>query len=89
MLTASFSLCQTFSYHTHRHTHTRTTSAHSAGGGEWCGINLPTANSELRTAANYEAGNSSNVVANAAHVNHLFAIFLATKAENDTPDTHA
>lgn len=85
MLTASFSLCQTFSYHTHP----RTTSAHSAGGGEWCGINLPTANSELRTAANCEAGNSSNVVANAAHVNHLFAIFLATKAENDTPDTHA
>lgn len=44
---------------------------------------LPTASCELRT------GNSSNVVANAAHVNHLFAIFLATKAENDTPDRHA
>lgn len=55
----------------------------SAAGESVFGINLPTANSELRT------GNSSNVVANAAHVNHLFAIFLATKAENDTPDRHA
>lgn len=42
-----FTLPKFFLPHSHTHTHPRTTSAHSAGG---CGINLPTANSELRTA---------------------------------------
>lgn len=82
-----FTLPKFFLPHSHTHTHTLAQLPPTLRGG--CGINLPTANSELRTAANCEAGNSSNVVANAAHVNHLFAIFLATKAENDTPDTHA